>query len=119
MCGLKSHADTLPCEDKDLCDTPQHRPCRLVGAAGYITGQEGVHIGYSGSLFTLPMGIAPSSKAKAAAVIKSWELLDNNQSHAQLKVFRTDRGGEFLSKELKEWCGAFGVQHDYSLPYCP
>ena len=36
-----------------------------------------------------------------------------------IKTFRTDRGGEFLSKEFQTFCDDFGIQRHLTAPYTP
>ena len=48
-------------------------------------------------------------KGDATDVLKKWHLYARNQAQTELKVFRTDRGGEFLGKELNDWWAQFGV----------
>ena len=39
------------------------------------------------------------------------------EKNKSLKVFRTDRGGEFKSNELEEFCKVKGIQRQMSAPY--
>ena len=41
------------------------------------------------------------------------------QSGLRLKVFRTDGGGEFNSKEVMEFCESKGIHHEVITPYTP
>ena len=41
------------------------------------------------------------------------------QSGLRLKVFRTDGGGEFNSKEVMEFCESKGIHHEVIAPYTP
>lgn len=37
----------------------------------------------------------------------------------KIKVLRTDRGGEFLSKQFDEYCSETRLEHHYTAPYSP
>jgi len=37
----------------------------------------------------------------------------------ELKVLRTDRGGEFINGNMQQWAGARGVRHQSAAPYTP
>lgn len=37
----------------------------------------------------------------------------------KVKVFRTDRGGEFLSNEITQYCNEIGLERHYTSPYTP
>nr|GEW32407.1 retrovirus-related Pol polyprotein from transposon TNT 1-94 [Tanacetum cinerariifolium] len=44
------------------------------------------------------------------------------ESHAgsrKLKILRTDRGGEFLSKEFSRFCDEYGIKRELTVPYTP
>lgn len=41
------------------------------------------------------------------------------ESEKNVKVFRTDRGGEFGSNEFKEYCEGAGIERHYTTPYTP
>ena len=36
-----------------------------------------------------------------------------------LKRLRTDNGGEYISKELKEYCSKHGIMHEKTVPNTP
>jgi len=42
-----------------------------------------------------------------------------NQTKLQLKIFRTDRGGEFTSSEFIRFCEENGVTRHLTAPYAP
>ena len=50
-----------------------------------------------------------SSKDQAAAAIKNFQAAVEVESGRELKVLRTDRGGEFTSVEFGEHCARRGV----------
>ena len=41
------------------------------------------------------------------------------QSELKLKILKTDGGGEYNSKEFKEFCEAKGIEHEVTTPYTP
>jgi hypothetical protein len=41
------------------------------------------------------------------------------KQHCRLRAFRSDRGGEFNSNEIKSWCAEHGVEHFTMAPYSP
>ncbi|RDX97111.1 hypothetical protein CR513_20159, partial [Mucuna pruriens] len=41
------------------------------------------------------------------------------QSGLKIKILRTDGGGEYNSKEFKEFCEAKGIEHEVTAPYTP
>jgi hypothetical protein len=41
------------------------------------------------------------------------------QTGRPVKVFRSDRGGEYANYTLKDWLWANGIQHQMALPYLP
>ena len=43
----------------------------------------------------------------------------NRQSELKLKILRIDGGGEYNSKEFKEFCEAKGIEHEVIAPYTP
>lgn len=42
-----------------------------------------------------------------------------NQSGYNIKVLRTDRGGEFVSKEFNQFCEENGIHRELTAPYTP
>jgi transposase InsO family protein len=53
------------------------------------------------------------AKKKIEAFVNEME----NQLEAKVKAFRTDRGGEFLNREMAEFCQSRGIQHQKTNPY--
>lgn len=41
------------------------------------------------------------------------------QSGQKLKIIRTDRGGEFVSKEFYSFCSNHGIKHELTASYTP
>jgi transposase InsO family protein len=59
------------------------------------------------------------SKDRAAAAIKEFQARAEAESGCKLLALRTDRGGEFTSKEFMEYCAADGVHRQLTAPYSP
>jgi transposase InsO family protein len=59
------------------------------------------------------------SKAQAATAIKEFQLRADGESGHKIKMLRTDRRGEFNSKEFAEYCAADRVQLQLMAPYSP
>jgi len=60
-----------------------------------------------------------SSKADVPAVVKRTIKLLETQCGQQLQAVRTDRGGEYLNRELASYFESRGVQHQTTVPYTP
>ena len=50
---------------------------------------------------------------------KTYKAWAERQTRWKLKTIRTDRGGEFLSKEQKRYLQECGIEHQTSMPYSP
>ena len=50
---------------------------------------------------------------------KTYKALAERQTWQKLKSIRTDRGGEFLSKEQKRYLQEHGIEHQTLMPYSP
>lgn len=59
------------------------------------------------------------TKDRAAAAIKNFQALAEVESGCKLGTLRTDRGGEFTSREFMEYCAADGVRRQLTAPYSP
>ena len=59
------------------------------------------------------------SKDRAAAAIKEFQARAAAESGCKLLALKTDRGGEFISKEFMEYCVAYGVHRQLTAPYSP
>lgn len=59
------------------------------------------------------------SKDEALKAFKNFRALVEKESEEKIKVFRTDRGGEFTSNEFKEYCEGAGIERHYTTPYTP
>ena len=56
-------------------------------------------------------------KSNAAAAIKDFITLIENQTSFLVKKFRSDQGGEYLNEVLEEFFAQKGIQHNLTLPY--
>jgi transposase InsO family protein len=45
--------------------------------------------------------------------------LTENQTGRRLKAVRFDRGGEFSSRNFKEFCDEQGIKREYTIPGTP
>jgi transposase InsO family protein len=48
-----------------------------------------------------------------------FKALTENQTGKRLKAIRYDRGGEFSSREFKEFCDKHGIKREYTIPRTP
>ncbi|CAI7798430.1 unnamed protein product [Closterium sp. NIES-54] len=61
-----------------------------------------------------------SKKSDVAETVKTdWLLMVERQKDRLVKAIRTDRGGEFLSKEFSLWLKNNGIRHSLTMPYSP
>jgi transposase InsO family protein len=58
-------------------------------------------------------------KAEAFEKFKIFKALTENQTGNRLKVVRSDRGGEFMSSDFKEFCDKHGIKREYTIPGTP
>jgi transposase InsO family protein len=58
-------------------------------------------------------------KAEAFENLKKFKALTENQIGKRLKVVRSDRGGEFMSSDFKEFCDKHGIKREYTIPRTP
>ncbi|GKA38705.1 retrovirus-related pol polyprotein from transposon TNT 1-94, partial [Tanacetum coccineum] len=58
-------------------------------------------------------------KSEAFGFFKKFKAWAENQSNRKLKVLRTDRGGEFLSKEFSGFCDEHRIKRELTAPYTP
>ncbi|GAU30142.1 hypothetical protein TSUD_360350 [Trifolium subterraneum] len=57
------------------------------------------------------------AKSEAFEVFKRFKTLVEKQSDKQIKVLRTDGGGEYTSKEFENYCKDQGIIHEKGLPH--
>ncbi|CAI7869845.1 unnamed protein product [Closterium sp. NIES-53] len=61
-----------------------------------------------------------SKKSDMAETVKTdWLPMVERQQDRLVKAIRTDRGGEFLSKEFSLWLKKNGTRHSLTMPYSP
>lgn len=58
-------------------------------------------------------------KSEAFAVFVQFKKMVERQSNCRLKTLRTDRGGEFLSKEFSNYCSQKGIRRQLTARYTP
>lgn len=59
------------------------------------------------------------SKDEALSAFKSFRTLVEKGAEKRIKVFRTDRGGEFVSKDFTTYCEEAGIERHFTAPYTP
>ena len=59
------------------------------------------------------------TKDKAFGKFKEFKKMVENQKERQIKVLRSDRGGEYFSKEFSIFCEENGIIHQMTAPYTP
>jgi transposase InsO family protein len=50
---------------------------------------------------------------------KEFKALVENQTEKQIKVLKTDNGGEFCGNEFEEFCKKCGIARQKTTPYTP
>ena len=50
---------------------------------------------------------------------KEYKSLVEHQTNRNIKILRSDNGGEFTSEEFKELYREFGIKRELSTPYNP
>lgn len=58
-------------------------------------------------------------KSSAFDAFKKFKSLVENRSELKIKMLRTDRGGEFCSKEFNSFYEDSGIERQYTAPYTP
>lgn len=59
------------------------------------------------------------TKDEAFQTFKNFRVKVEIETGEKMKVFRTDRGGEFLSNEFTTYCNETGLPRHYTAPYSP
>ncbi|SCV67083.1 BQ2448_5729 [Microbotryum intermedium] len=70
---------------------------------------------YSCKLWTYAIG----HKSEVFNIFKEWLAKVELETSAQLKVLRSDNGGEYWSKVFTQFCKARGIHWQYSIPHTP
>ena len=58
-------------------------------------------------------------RSEVFAVFKNFKALGEKESGKCIKIFSTDGGGEFTSKEIEDFCKDQGIVHEVTAPYTP
>ena len=58
-------------------------------------------------------------KSEAFAKFKIFKVLTENQTGRKAKAIRSDRGGDFSSKQFKEFCDEHGIKKEYTIVGTP
>ena len=58
-------------------------------------------------------------KSETFQKFQMFKAMVENQSGCHIKVLRTDRGGEFVSKDFNLFCEEEGIQRELTAPYTP
>ena len=58
-------------------------------------------------------------KNEVFSKFKEFKALVENLSEKEIKIFRSDNGGEFTSGEFKTFCKEVGIKRELSTPYNP
>ena len=58
-------------------------------------------------------------KSEAFAKFKVFKALTENQTGRKVKAIRSDRGGEFSSKQFKDFCDEHGIKKEYTIVGAP
>lgn len=58
-------------------------------------------------------------KSQAFEKFKKFKTSIEQETGFSIKTFRTDRGGEFMSREFNDLCSENGIQRHLTAPYSP
>ena len=59
------------------------------------------------------------TKGEAFDKFKIYKALVKNQTRKKIKIFQTDRGGEYFPTKFSSFCEVNGMIHQKSAPYIP
>ncbi|KAD4888558.1 hypothetical protein E3N88_20631 [Mikania micrantha] len=59
------------------------------------------------------------NKSEAFEHFKTFKAMTEKECDNQIKVLRTDRGGEFCSHEFLKYCEQHGIRRELTIPYTP
>ena len=62
---------------------------------------------------------ALKSKAETFGLLKEWQAHVERQSGLKVKALRTDKGGEYISSEMKQYMKDLGMVHQYTMAGTP
>lgn len=60
-----------------------------------------------------------ASKDEALGAFQKFRVQVEREKDKKIKVFRTDRGGEFMSNQFKSYCEENGIVRHFTAPYSP
>jgi hypothetical protein len=60
-----------------------------------------------------------TNKSDVFGCFKKWQKQVERQSGRSVRVLRTDNGGEYLSREFKQYLEQCGIKHQLTIPYTP
>lgn len=58
-------------------------------------------------------------KSEALEIFKRFKVRTEKEVERQIKLLRTDGGGEYTSIKFEEYCRAHGIMHEVIAPYTP
>jgi transposase InsO family protein len=58
-------------------------------------------------------------KSEVFAKFKHFKALTENQTGRKIKAIRSDRGGEFSSRQFKDFCDEHGIRKEYTIAGMP
>jgi transposase InsO family protein len=58
-------------------------------------------------------------KGESFEKFKIFKALTETQTGKRLKAIRSDWGGEFISRDFKEFCDEHGIKREYTIPITP
>lgn len=59
------------------------------------------------------------SKDETFNCFQKFLVMVERETGLKLKTLRTDRGGEFISNEFRNYCEKLGIKHEFTAPYSP
>ena len=65
------------------------------------------------------MGILLKKKSDAFGCFQNFKKFMEKQSGYNIKVLRTDKGGEYVSNDFQNFCKTHGIQNHFTARYTP
>ena len=56
-------------------------------------------------------------KSDVFEIPQKFKTMAERQSEKKLKILRTDRGGEYISRKVESFCKKMSIQHEVTAPY--
>ncbi|CAI7751040.1 unnamed protein product [Closterium sp. NIES-53] len=94
----------------DVCG-PMQTPDREKGSKYFIT--------FVDDFSRLSWVILVKTKDEVAKVFKRWIRYAEREAGAKVKILRSDRGGEYMGKDLESFLEDKGITHQLSVAYTP